>query len=693
VSKVAADDIAIIRSSGLFDEAWYLDQYPDVRKLRMAPIEHYLWLGRLLKRSPSKRFDAAAYLDFNNDVAQSGVNPLLHFVRFGRKEGREFAEVSRAFRSRDLNSNTYTHERPYPFVSAEELQAIAGEYLRARSAAGTQKAPIAVYTAITGQYDSVPFHKHLMPKADYYLYSDDKADNQFIYSHQPVPYFDEDPTRVARFVKTHPHILFPGHRIAIWIDGNILINKDLSDLIERFDQSGLPVAAVPHPLRSSVYSEAKECVKLSKDDSLTIDAQMGRYKSEGFDCTDLVESNFMMFRLDHPKLSAFLNAWWLEMERGSRRDQLSFNYAMRKADASWFQLTEKPDSVRNHPSLALFHHGTGRYPHSLPAPSKARERSYHDVLNERVGRQTQRTADVIVCVHNALDVVKLCLESVAASREPAQHRIVIVNDGSDEPTSAWLGEFASSHTNTHLIRHQQARGYTKAANAGLRAMDADLAILLNSDTIVGGHWIQKMLDAAFSNPGVGIVGPLSSAASHQSIPDHRSTANQTAVNEMPDGYTVSDMNDWCERNTPADFVPRVPLVHGFCFGVSRDVVRAVGYFDETNFPFGYGEENDYCLRATNAGFGLVIATHTYVYHKKSQSYQDERRTVLMKNGNMKIRELHGEDRVIRSVRSVQKNPHLVRMRELSIELFVKTRAVPASLNDVRRNEILSRAST
>jgi GT2 family glycosyltransferase len=673
MSEVAAEDIAIIKSSGLFDEAWYLEQYPDVRKLGMPPIEHYLWIGRLLNRSPSLQFNASAYLDFNSDVAESGVNPLVHFVRFGRNEGRECVGVARAYRSRDLNSSTYTRDKPYPFVPAERLQAIAGEYLGARSAIGMQKAPIAVYTAITGQYDNVLFHRHLMPIADYYLFADGEVDTRFIYKHQPAPYFEEDPTRAARFVKTHPHILFPGHRIAIWIDGNILINDDLSELIERFDQSGLPVAAVPHPLRSSVHAEAKECAKRSKDDSQTIDAQIARYKLEGFDCNDLVESNFMMFRLDHPKLAEFLNAWWAEIESGSRRDQLSFNYAMRKADTSWFPLTEKPDSVRNHPALALFHHGTGRYPHSLPAQPKVIDaRTYHDVLNERVNRQSHRKVDVIVCVHNALDVVKLCLDSVAASRNAARHRIVIVNDGSDEPTTAWLAEFASTHPNTHLIRHENASGYTKAANAGLRAMNADLAILLNSDTIVAGHWIQKMLDAAFSNPGVGIVGPLSSAASHQSIPDHKSTANQTAVNDMPVGYTVEEMNGWCERNSPPDFLPRVPLVHGFCFAVTRDVVRAVGYFDETNFPFGYGEENDYCLRAAIAGFGLAIATHTYVYHKKSQSYQDERRTVLMKNGNHKIRDLHGKDRVLRAVRSMQNNPHLARMRELSNELFVNT---------------------
>jgi hypothetical protein len=63
-----------------------------------------------------------------------------------------------------------------------------------------------------------------------------------------------------------------------------------------------------------------------------------------------------------------------------------------------------------------------------------------------------------------------------------------------------------------------------------------------------------------------------------------------------------------------------------------------------------------------------VATHTYVYHKKSQSYQSDKRLALSNAGNMKIRDLHGTERVLRAVRSMQANPHLVRMRKLAKEL-------------------------
>lgn len=691
MSRFSKADVEALRNSGWFDERWYLEQYPDVRALGMDPVEHYLWLGARMGRKPSPSFDAAAYLAANPDIIRAGVNPFLHYIRHGRNEGRagaaglppispgnyngaslssgalpaELTPSSPISVATDPNASTYTKLRPYPFAPREWLEQVGSAYLSRRSATPA----ITVFTAITGSYDAVNQHEHLMEGADYVLFSDAPV-APYIYALRPAPYHDEDPVRMARFVKTHPHRLIPDRLIAVWIDGNILVRSDLSELIAAFERSGKPVAAVPHPLRRSVYEEAAECVKRGKDDGAAIEEQMRRYRSEGFECDDLVESNFMMFRLDHPTLAPFLDGWWAEIEKGSRRDQLSFNYALRRAGGSYFALTTRPDSVRNHSALALFHHGTNQPPEVVPSllPTRTR-RNYADVMETRLAVQRDRRADVVVCVYNALDVVILCLESVAATRDSSRHRVVIVNDGSDEPTSAWLEAFAMSHDNVLLIRHAQAGGYTRAANAGLSVMDADMAILLNSDTIVAGCWIEKMLDAAFSNPGVGIVGPLSSAASTQSIPDHKSTADQTAINDMPLGYSVADMNRWCEKNTPADFLPRVPLVHGFCYGLTRDVVAAVGRFDEQSFPHGYGEENDYCFRAANAGFGLVIATHTYIYHKKSQSYQDERRTILMKNGNMKIRELHGKERVLRAVRSMQGNPHLVRMRELAAGLY------------------------
>ena len=59
---ISDHDVALIRASGYFDEAWYVERYQDVKMLGMDPVEHYLWLGSRIGRSPSRNFSSPGYL-------------------------------------------------------------------------------------------------------------------------------------------------------------------------------------------------------------------------------------------------------------------------------------------------------------------------------------------------------------------------------------------------------------------------------------------------------------------------------------------------------------------------------------------------------------------------------------------------------------------------------------------------------
>lgn len=78
----------LVRRSGLFDEAWYLTQNPDVQAGRYDPVEHYLEHGAREGRNPSPGFDTRYYLKANPDVAAAGLNPLVHYILDGAMEGR-----------------------------------------------------------------------------------------------------------------------------------------------------------------------------------------------------------------------------------------------------------------------------------------------------------------------------------------------------------------------------------------------------------------------------------------------------------------------------------------------------------------------------------------------------------------------------------------------------------------------------
>ncbi len=81
--------VEVLNQSGLFDQRWYLSEYPDVASARVDPAEHYLRFGAGEGRNPSPRFDTMYYLQSNPDVAAAGVNPLLHYIEFGISEGRQ----------------------------------------------------------------------------------------------------------------------------------------------------------------------------------------------------------------------------------------------------------------------------------------------------------------------------------------------------------------------------------------------------------------------------------------------------------------------------------------------------------------------------------------------------------------------------------------------------------------------------
>ncbi len=269
------------------------------------------------------------------------------------------------------------------------------------------------------------------------------------------------------------------------------------------------------------------------------------------------------------------------------------------------------------------------------------------------------SVDVIVCVHNALDDVRRCLESVVRYTAPP-YTIILVDDGSDVPTRDYLQRFADSQ-GAVLLRNEQARGYTLAANQGLRASSADYALLLNSDTIVTPGWLDGMVACAESDPRIGLVGPLSNTASWQSVPQTLNEEDDWADNTLPEGVSVVEMARRI-RTDSARLYPHIPFLNGFCLMMRRAVLEDVGYFDEETFDAGYGEENDYCLRARKAGWELAVADDVYIYHAQSKSYSHERRRKLARRADQKLAAKHGQPLISRGVQACREDPALMGVR-------------------------------
>lgn len=251
----------------------------------------------------------------------------------------------------------------------------------------------------------------------------------------------------------------------------------------------------------------------------------------------------------------------------------------------------------------------GAFPESSEVPKKI------------CGKDGDSGITVVIPVYNAYDAVQDCLESVIR-RTAVPHSLLIIDDASTDPRiRPLLMSFAGDAAHARVVFNDQNRGYTATINKGCKMAGCDDVVLLNSDTRVTEGWLTKMTVCAKSKPRIATVTPLSNAAGVFSVP------LRNRVNLIPEGFSVDDMGRLVEQLSPG-LRPRVPTGNGFCMYVTRAALDIVGGFDAANFPRGYGEENDFCMRAAQKGFIHVIDDATFIYHQRSGSGSAVKTAVL-----------------------------------------------------------------
>ncbi len=293
--------------------------------------------------------------------------------------------------------------------------------------------------------------------------------------------------------------------------------------------------------------------------------------------------------------------------------------------------------------------------------------------------------DIVVCVHNALEDVRRCLESIEKYTNPP-YRLILVDDGSSNSTKEYLERFANGKERCTLLRNEQAGGYTRAANKGLKSSMAEFVVLINSDTIVGPEWLDRLYFAITSNAQYGVAGPFSNTASWQSIPKLEDNGDW-ATNPLPDGMGVEKMSRLIAKYSGM-VRPEAKLLNGFCMMIRRAVISDIGHFDEDRFGEGYGEEDDFNLRARKAGWKLVIADDVYIYHAQSKSYSHELRHRLSQGAGEKLREKHGVGIISDSVQYMHPNRVIEGIRARSEVLTDRARFLDQGRKEFARKKVL-----
>ena len=218
---------------------------------------------------------------------------------------------------------------------------------------------------------------------------------------------------------------------------------------------------------------------------------------------------------------------------------------------------------------------------------------------------------IIVPVFNAFEKLEACLDSVS-NTVPSDAQVLIIDDAStDERVQPFLQSWVSEAKQTrHLLSHDLNRGFVATVNHGMRGAETDV-VLLNSDTEVTNGWLQNLAACLYSDSSIATATPWSNNGEIVSIPGF------CVANPVPrDPNSIASLIKSCGQPV----YPQMPTAVGFCMAISLLAINKIGLFDEATFGLGYGEENDFCQRAEQAGMRNVLCDDTYVIHHGGASF-------------------------------------------------------------------------
>ncbi|MBQ6510589.1 DUF616 domain-containing protein [Candidatus Saccharibacteria bacterium] len=191
---------------------------------------------------------------------------------------------------------------------------------------------ICVYTCITGNYDNLNELKNPEKNIDYYCFTNNKNLSSKTWKVVQIKNGGLDNCRLARKIKILGHPVLDKYDIAVWSDADVVWQKPISDFVKTYLKDSC-FSIFRHHARKTIYDEAIVCLRLNKEDKQTIVKTLNFYKSVDYpDDNGLCESTVFIKKLHNPKVIKTMDVWFDMVKNYSRRDQLSFNYAVWKTN-------------------------------------------------------------------------------------------------------------------------------------------------------------------------------------------------------------------------------------------------------------------------------------------------------------------------------------------------------------------------
>ena len=559
--------VYLIRSSGLFDEAWYLDTYPDVARDGWDAFAHYRAYGGAELRDPGPGFDAEHYaLAYPHD-RDTFPSPLDHYLRLGLRRGYRPTGVSRYGRW---------------LAAHDDLTAPDRERIAAKPVPAT-----VVCLVIVGPDDGV---------VDFLGSLADQVGASWRATLLRGPGVDAASWRsITAGVPADPRIACVetgAEALAGLQDGDAVLLAASASRLR------------PHACHAFAAALDRGAALGAYGDHDRIDGARTRHAP----VFTPAMSPALMRQL--PYAGAVVA---LRIARETREALSSALGRLGDPDRAWADVLLALDPARVIRIPLILHHlavdeavAPSRTNQPVPDPSRP------PAPAPAAPAEPAPTVRIVIPTRDRSVLLRACIDSILALTDypPERYRIVIVDNGSSEAETARYFAEAVADPRVSVAPSPGPFNFAEICNAGAEGADADVLVFLNNDTTVRRpDWLRRLAGAA-ARPGTGAVGARllypNGTVQHGGVVLGIAGVGAHALVGLPEA-TARTLD--ATRETSA--------VTGACLAIRRSVFAEIGGFDPL-LRIDYNDV-DLCCAAQAAGYRNLYVAEALLHHHESVS--------------------------------------------------------------------------
>ncbi len=609
--------LALIESSGLFNESWYLANNPDVADAKAKPMLHYLSHGGFEGRDPGPNFNSAWYLDTNEDVKTAGINPLVHYLRYGLQEGR----AARPHRSISQATQWY-RQIPAPpeyekWITANEPSPADLETQRSQGKTFVHRPLISVVMAVWNTPARIldqAIKSVLDQTYDNWQCCIVDGNSNSETRKVLLSWADQDPRIHVQFLNENKGIaanLNEGLSIA---QGEFVAFLDHDDMLAPF--------ALFEVIARLQIEKNVDVIYSDEDKTDEEERRFGAFFKPDFSPDYLRGVNYMPHLLVVRKSLGDQIAWFREGFEGAQDYDLIL------------RLVEKARGIVHIPKILyhwrLWSRSTSGGSDAKPYANISGKKALGEHLT-RIGLSAEvkdgfaptfyrahyripntPLISIIIPNHDHVAEMERCTSSIIKNSTYQNYEIIIVENGSKDKETFRFYEQLKLEPRVHIIKRNKPFNYSRLNNWAAREASGDLFLFLSNNTqVINNEWLEQMLQFAL-RPDVGAVG------AKQYYPD--GTVEHGGITVGIGGkagyshrhFPHSDPGYFFQLVLPHN----VSAVTATCLMLRKQVFQEVKGFDE-KYLLKFGDV-DLCLRIMRAGYVNVWTPYAELYHYVSE---------------------------------------------------------------------------